>query len=71
MRASVSPRIPCVPQITVPKILLIVSGPRAGRRAVDLRPAGRSGRQFARLGGQFPLYSARASAALGEIREDH
>lgn len=42
---SVSPRIPCVPQITVPKIPLIVSGPRAGRRAVDLRPAGRSGRR--------------------------
>lgn len=38
-------RIPCVPQITVLKIPLIVLGPRAGRRAVDLRPAGRSRRQ--------------------------
>lgn len=59
---SASPRIPCVPQITVLKIPLIVSGPRVGRRAVDLRPAGRSRRRreknepFARLGSKLPFF---------------
>lgn len=47
---SASPCVPCVPEITVPKIPLIVSWPRAGRRAVDLRAAERSGRRREKKG---------------------
>lgn len=62
VRTGASPRVACVPQITVLKIPLIVLGPRVVRRAVEL-PAGwkkleTEGKkeQFARLGAKSPLF---------------